>query len=109
MRRTVQLQLTAHASAGGTGSGIRGVGRAAPTAVDADLGLQDAVVVEDQAAKDEATRVEYNWETEWYPMYLQKQLPTDAPLGLTVFDVPLVLFYDGKGVLNCLEDRCPHR
>lgn len=64
------------------------------------------VFVEDTGAAPEA---DYNWETEWYPLYLLKEVPTDAPLGLTVFDRPLVLFYDGKGVLHCLEDRCPHR
>lgn len=52
---------------------------------------------------------EYDWEQEWYPMYLASEMPKSAPLGLTVFDKPLVLFYDDKGVLNCFEDRCPHR
>uniref|UniRef100_A0A7I4A6C1 Rieske domain-containing protein n=1 Tax=Physcomitrium patens TaxID=3218 RepID=A0A7I4A6C1_PHYPA len=53
--------------------------------------------------------VEYDWEKEWYPMYLTDEMPKAAPLGLTVFDRQLVLFYDDKGELNCFEDRCPHR
>lgn len=53
--------------------------------------------------------VEYDWEKEWYPMYLVAEMPKSAPLGLTVFDKKLVLFYDGNGELNCFEDRCPHR
>lgn len=53
--------------------------------------------------------VEYDWEREWYPMYLVAEMPKSAPLGLTVFDKKLVLFYDGNGELNCFEDRCPHR
>ncbi|KAG6550400.1 hypothetical protein Mapa_008363 [Marchantia paleacea] len=54
-------------------------------------------------------KVNYNWEEQWYPLYLTREVPKDAPLGLTVFDRNLVVFYDGDGKLNCLEDRCPHR
>lgn len=52
---------------------------------------------------------EYNWENEWYPLYLAAEVPKDAPLGLTVFDKQLVLYEDGSGILQCYEDRCPHR
>ncbi|EXC18768.1 Protein TIC 55 [Morus notabilis] len=52
---------------------------------------------------------EYDWTEEWYPLYLTKNLPHDAPLGLTVFDKQLVLYRDGAGELRCHEDRCPHR
>ncbi|KAG6550401.1 hypothetical protein Mapa_008364 [Marchantia paleacea] len=54
-------------------------------------------------------KVKYNWEEQWYPLYLTQEVPKDAPLGLTVFDRNLVVFYDGDGKLYCLEDRCPHR
>jgi hypothetical protein len=60
-------------------------------------------------AKEKEEKVEYNWEEEWYPMYLTAEMPTNSPLGLTVFDRSLVLFYDGQGKINCFEDRCPHR
>ncbi|KAL4022160.1 hypothetical protein IC575_015885 [Cucumis melo] len=56
----------------------------------------------------EAT-AEYNWTEEWYPLYLTRDVPEDAPLGLTVFDKQLVLYRDGAGELHCYEDRCPHR
>lgn len=59
--------------------------------------------------KEKEEKVEYNWEEEWYPMYLTAEMPTDSPLGLTVFDRSLVLFYDGQGKINCFEDQCPHR
>lgn len=54
-------------------------------------------------------RVNYNWEEQWYPLFLTREVPKDAPLGLTVYDRNLVVFYDGDGKINCLEDRCPHR
>ncbi|KAJ8751662.1 hypothetical protein K2173_025821 [Erythroxylum novogranatense] len=51
----------------------------------------------------------YNWKEEWYPLYLTRDVPNDAPLGLTVFDKQIVLYKDGHGELRCYEDRCPHR
>nr|DAD27516.1 TPA_asm: hypothetical protein HUJ06_028984 [Nelumbo nucifera] len=59
--------------------------------------------------KGQVGRVEYDWREEWYPLYLTRNIPDDAPLGLTVFDKQLVLYKDGSGVLRCYEDRCPHR
>ena len=65
--------------------------------------------VMDSDAVDEEEKVEYDWQQEWYPMYLEAEMPKASPLGLTVFDRSLVLFYDGDGELHCFEDRCPHR
>lgn len=70
-------------------------------------GEREAALLEETGKERE--EVEYDWEKEWYPMYLTEEMPKAAPLGLTVFDRSLVLFYDGNGELNCLEDRCPHR
>lgn len=53
--------------------------------------------------------VDYDWTEEWYPLYLTRDVPDDAPLGLTVFDRQIVLYKDGEGTLRCYEDRCPHR
>ncbi|QCE16319.1 protein TIC 55, chloroplastic [Vigna unguiculata] len=68
----------------------------------------DGAVLEVPTSEEEV-KVEYNWTEEWYPLYLTKNVPEDAPLGLTVFDKQLVLFKDGNGQLHCYEDRCPHR
>jgi hypothetical protein len=51
----------------------------------------------------------YDWQEEWYPLYLTKEVPDDAALPLTVFDRQLVLYRDADAVLRCHEDRCPHR
>lgn len=59
--------------------------------------------------EERESKVPYNWKTEWYPVYLTEQMPKDRPMAFTLFDTPLVLFYDGHGKLNCVEDRCPHR
>lgn len=79
----------------------------------ATLSSDDSVLLEEQDAQINyaysTDKVEYNWEEEWYPLYLARELPRDAPLGLTVFHKQLVLHYDGNGTLHCYEDRCPHR
>ncbi|KAL3844064.1 hypothetical protein ACJIZ3_001467 [Penstemon smallii] len=70
-------------------------------------------VVEDQSCliqeDQQGEVVKYDWTEEWYPLYLTKNVPDDAPLGLTVFDKQIVLYKDGNGELRCHEDRCPHR
>lgn len=67
---------------------------------------QDSVIQEEQASEQV---VKYDWTEEWYPLYLTKNVPDDAPLGLTVFDKQVVLYKDGHGQLRCHQDRCPHR
>ncbi|KAL8201109.1 hypothetical protein R6Q57_012448 [Mikania cordata] len=69
-------------------------------------GKEDVLLDEDRGRVDV---VGYDWTEEWYPLYLTKHVPEDAPLGLTVFDKQVVLYRDGKGELQCYEDRCPHR
>lgn len=69
----------------------------------------ESVIQEDEAVEHKESSARYDWTEEWYPLYLTKQVPDDAPLGLTVFDKQVVLFKDGDGVIRCYEDRCPHR
>jgi phenylpropionate dioxygenase-like ring-hydroxylating dioxygenase large terminal subunit len=64
---------------------------------------------EDAMGADPEAAADYNWENEWYPLYLTREVPRDAPLALQVFHKQLVLHFDGHGVLRCYEDRCPHR
>eukprot|EP01018_Ginkgo_biloba_P014645 Gb_20939 [translate_table: standard] len=71
-----------------------------------EIGDSDALIEEKGLLEN---RAEYDWESEWYPLYLAAHVPKDAPLGLTVFDKQLVLYEDGDGVFQCYEDRCPHR
>lgn len=64
-------------------------------------------VILSPSSQDEVA--EYDWTEEWYPLYLTKNIPDDAPLGLTVFDKQVVLYRDGNGEIRCFEDRCAHR
>ncbi|CAK9157405.1 unnamed protein product [Ilex paraguariensis] len=76
-------------------------------------GENDQSILVDRSSQEEVRGVrevvDYDWTEEWYPLYLTKNLPDDAPLGLTVFDKQIVLYRDGNGELRCHEDRCPHR
>lgn len=102
-----------------TGRRVRDLGTARlrrPAHVVADSAKLEENLVEDDdedvlinPAERGDQAVEYDWEQEWYPLYLASEVPKSAPLGLKVFDKPLVLFFDDKGELNCVEDRCPHR
>ncbi|XP_074296124.1 protein TIC 55, chloroplastic-like [Silene latifolia] len=75
-------------------------------AVAEDVTGQEDVLVDPTRV---AEVVDYDWTEEWYPLYLAKNVPDDAPLGLTVFHKQLVLYRDAAGEFRCYEDRCPHR
>ncbi len=49
------------------------------------------------------------WQNCWYPAAFLQDLPRDKPTSLSLYDQPLVLFFDSEGRVNCLRDRCPHR
>ncbi|KAG0604993.1 hypothetical protein M758_9G024100 [Ceratodon purpureus] len=108
------IGVQSESSVVGKGHVVSGRRRAEVRRVVADAGAvktdESGSLIESKVegeGKDDA--VEYDWEKEWYPMYLVGEMPKSAPLGLTVFDKKLVLFYDGNGAINCFEDRCPHR
>lgn len=44
----------------------------------------------------------------WYVVALPEEV-TDAPLGRTALDMPLVLFRQVDGSVSVLLDICPHR
>lgn len=71
--------------------------------------ILDQSLIQEEEVSQEKEAVSYDWTEEWYPLYLTKNVPDDAPLGLTVFDKQVVLYRDGNGDLRCYEDRCPHR
>jgi hypothetical protein len=111
------LLQTPRASAWIHGSGTRAsagtVGKEEDDEDDEDDGAEvaedgdgDAIAGADPAA---AAAADYDWEKEWYPLYLTRELPRHAPLALQVFHRRIVLHFDGHGVLRCYEDRCPHR
>ncbi|KAJ6373258.1 hypothetical protein OIU76_027567 [Salix suchowensis] len=87
----------------------------APSAIPPSLDAEDDVhgvligPSSEEETRGDGVVADYDWTEEWYPLYLTKDVPNDAPLGLNVFDKQLVLYKDGQGELRCHEDRCPHR
>ncbi len=55
------------------------------------------------------TKAEFNWQNCWYPITFIQDIPSDRPLGFSLYDEPFVIFRDGDGKLACLQDRCSHR
>ncbi|KAK9698178.1 hypothetical protein RND81_08G087000 [Saponaria officinalis] len=76
----------------------------------AENSMSEEGVLVDAEVRGQRQVVDYDWTEEWYPLYLTKDVPEDAPLGLTVFHKQLVLYRDAStGEFRCYEDRCPHR
>ncbi|RVX19842.1 Protein TIC 55, chloroplastic [Vitis vinifera] len=52
------------------------------------LGGEDQGVLVDPSSQEEVRGerhvAKYDWKEEWYPLYLTKDIPEDAPMGLTV-------------------------
>jgi len=44
----------------------------------------------------------------WHPVALRSEVARE-PFGTTLLGVPIVLFEDGDGEVNCLRDLCVHR
>ncbi|MBD2040462.1 aromatic ring-hydroxylating oxygenase subunit alpha [Microcoleus sp. FACHB-672] len=44
----------------------------------------------------------------WYIVALSREIKTQ-PIGITLWNQPIVLFRDNTGTIHALEDRCPHR
>lgn len=58
---------------------------------------EETVLIEEGVAAETNEKVDYNWTEEWYPVYLTDEMPSNAPLGLTVFDKSLVLLLRWRG------------
>jgi len=65
-------------------------------------------VMADDLAEPERGR-DFDWRDCWYPVPFLCDLPQDRPTRVSLYDEPLVLFFDAQGQVNCLKDRCPHR
>jgi phenylpropionate dioxygenase-like ring-hydroxylating dioxygenase large terminal subunit len=44
----------------------------------------------------------------WYVVARSTEVKTQ-PLGVTLWNHPIVLYRDASGIVHALEDRCPHR
>jgi hypothetical protein len=64
---------------------------------------EETVLIEEDVAAETNEKVDYNWTEEWYPVYLTDEMPSNAPLGLTVFDKSLVLLLRWRGQAQLLE------
>lgn len=49
------------------------------------------------------------WEANWYPVALVRDLDPGRPTALKLLGERLVVWRDGAGQWRCFADRCPHR
>ncbi|MCB1313876.1 MAG: aromatic ring-hydroxylating dioxygenase subunit alpha [Sedimentitalea sp.] len=54
-------------------------------------------------------RVNEGLRGQWYPVAKSVEIKATRPYGAMVLGEKLVLWRDGKGKINCIEDFCPHR
>lgn len=46
---------------------------------------------------------------QWYPVAKSVEIKADAPYGTRLLGDKIVLWRDGSGAIQCIEDFCPHR
>jgi phenylpropionate dioxygenase-like ring-hydroxylating dioxygenase large terminal subunit len=72
-------------------------------------GLQHDPEASDEQSKGVLDESAFDWRNCWYPVSFVEDLPKGRPTGFTLYDTPLVLFFDDMGRVVCLRDRCAHR
>lgn len=51
----------------------------------------------------------FDWLKTWYPVAIEKDLPTDRPVPVRLLGNPVVLWKDGQSKWRAFKDQCPHR
>ena len=74
-----------------------------------DTARQHDPELPDETVGDEQEEKSFDWQECWYPVSFLRDIPRDRPVGFTLYDRPLVLFFESGGQVVCLRDRCAHR
>jgi phenylpropionate dioxygenase-like ring-hydroxylating dioxygenase large terminal subunit len=62
------------------------------------------------AAPDPADDFEnFKWTEYWYPVHTLESADPSRPHAVELLGKQLVLWRDGQGKWQCMEDACPHR
>lgn len=56
----------------------------------------------------ESEQQKFNWNTQWYPVAVVKDLDKDAPTAATILGRPLAIWWD-RSEWRVYADQCPHR
>lgn len=51
----------------------------------------------------------FEWSSYWYPVHVLESIDPDRPHAVELLGRQLVLWKDGAGAWQCMEDACPHR
>jgi hypothetical protein len=51
----------------------------------------------------------FKWTSYWYPVHVLESIDPTRPHALQLLGKQLVLWLDGQGKWQCMQDACPHR
>lgn len=64
----------------------------------------------ESASKDTSKEAKFDWNKQWYPVAIIKDLEEDQPLAVTVIGRPLAVWWDkSSNKWQVYADKCPHR
>ncbi|KAG0583455.1 hypothetical protein KC19_3G137300 [Ceratodon purpureus] len=64
----------------------------------------------ESASKDDSKEAKFDWNKQWYPVAIIKDLEEDQPLAVTVIGRPLAVWWDkSSNKWQVYADKCPHR
>lgn len=62
------------------------------------------------ASAGRSDEIPYDWQNKWYAVTYDKDFDCgEAVIPYSIFGMPLALWRDKEGNINCVEDRCSHR
>ena len=70
---------------------------------------QGASDTAEPAEQSQPSREKFDWLRTWYPLAIERDLPTDRPTAARLLGNAVVLWKDGQGKWRAFKDLCPHR
>ena len=61
------------------------------------------------AEQSQPKEEKFDWLRTWYPLAIERDLPTDRPTSARLLGNAIVLWKDGDGQWRAFKDLCPHR
>jgi renierapurpurin 18,18'-hydroxylase len=69
--------------------------------------MQDSITPKPKATYQDVRQLGINL-NHWYAIALSSEV-SQKPVGVTLWEKPIVLYRDSQGKVQALDDRCPHR
>lgn len=63
----------------------------------------------DASEQQQSSSEKFDWLKTWYPLAIERDLPTDRPTAARLLGNAVVLWKDGDSQWRAFKDLCPHR